>query len=230
MSSQDITDILLVIQVIISLLISIRAFFHCLRTRSDVLFSIGLSMGIIALGGIYGLLADNFFVTCCYHLPSSRYFQQLANYLLIDGRLNTLWFRYIGQTVSYLFIYLTATRGSMRYIRSLKWWHLLASAFLFGLLWLPFLVPTSSDPVTLVILSGSRSIVCFAIFLNYTAAFNRKETRFSFLMSLAFLLITFGVWIYTMRFMLSQHLYLDYIGDSVRIVGLVTLLVALFVG
>ncbi len=65
-----------------------------------------------------------------------------------------------------------------------------------------------------------------AFFLNYSIIFMDKETRFSFLMSLAFLFIAFGIWLYTMKFLVPHSLSFDYVGDSIRIVGLVTLLKA----
>ncbi len=208
MNSQELTDILLVIQIIITLFISVRAFYHYSKTKSDVLFSVGLSMSVIAIGGITGLLGDT---------------------LLVKSPVNTLWFRYIGQTVSYLFIFLIGLRRSEGYVQRLKRWHVVVTVFLPGLLVLAPLIPASSDPVILTILSGSRSVVCFAILLNYAVIFMSQRTRFSFLMGLAFLFITFGIWIYTMKFLLPHFLYLDYVGDSIRILGLVILLVALFV-
>jgi hypothetical protein len=209
MNSHMLTDILLVIQIIITSLISIRAFYHYFKTRNDVLFSVGLSMSVIALGGICGLLGDT---------------------ILTSSLFNTLWFRYIGQTVSYLFIFLIGLHRSERYIRHLKGWHLLATVLLLGLLVVTPLIPISSDPIVLTILSGSRSVVCFALFLNYAIIFMQKRTRFSFLMGQAFLFITVGIWIYTMEFVLPRFVYLDYIGDGIRIIGLVILLIALFVG
>jgi uncharacterized membrane protein len=98
------------------------------------------------------------------------------------------------------------------------------------LLFLTPFIPTSSNPTTLAILSGSRSVICFIICLNYADIFISKETRFSFLMSLAFLLITSGISIYTMKFIVPHSLSFDYVGDSIRIIGLVTLLIALFIG
>jgi uncharacterized membrane protein (UPF0182 family) len=209
MHSQELTDALLVIQIIITLLISIRAFFHYFKTRSGILFSVGLSMSTIAVGGICGLLGDT---------------------LLVNSSFNTLWFRYIGQTVSYLFIFLIGLPHAEGYVQHLKRWHVLITILLLGLLVGASYIPSSSDPIVLTILSGSRSIVCFAILLNYAAIFVNKQTRFSFLMGQAFLFITVGIWIYTMEFLLPHFVYLDYIGDSIRIVGLVILLIALFVG
>lgn len=209
MNSQEITDILMVIQLIITLLISVRAFYYYSKTRNDVLFTVGLSMSIIALGGVIGFLGD---------------------VLPVMSPFNTLWFRYIGQTMSYLFIFLIGLRRSERYIQHLKRWHVTVTILLLGLLALTPLIPSNTDPVILVILSGSRSLVCFAILLNYAAIFINKRVRFSFLMGLAFLFIAVGIWVHTMEFLLPHFLYLDYIGDSIRFIGLVVLLVAMFVG
>ena len=58
MNSTQITDLLLVIQAVITLFISLRAFSLSAQTRDDMLFSLGLSMGVIASGGIVGLISD----------------------------------------------------------------------------------------------------------------------------------------------------------------------------
>jgi len=208
-NSKQITDILLAVQATITLLISVRAFNLYSRTRSDALFAIGLSMGVIGLGGICGLIGDT---------------------LLVSPYFNTLWFRYIGQTVSYLFIYLASLRSLKQHSAQIKRWHIFATALLIVLLFLTPFIPTSTNPTTLAILSGSRSVICFIIFLNYADIFMSKETRFSFLMSLAFLLITVGISIYTMKFIVPHSISFDFVGDSIRVVGLVILLVALFIG
>jgi hypothetical protein len=209
MNSKQATDLLLAVQTAITLLISLRAFFLYSRSRSDTAFTLGLSMGVIALGGMTGLIGD---------------------LLLTSSAFNTFLFRYIGQTVGYLFIFLGTLRGSERYRRLLKRWHLLATTLLLVLLLLtPLLPSTFSLPVS-ALLSGSRGLVCLVIFFNYVVIFNTKETRFSFLMSLAFLLITVGITVYTLKFVLPGVLLYDYLGDSVRIMGLMTLLTAFSVG
>ena len=58
MNSTQVTDMLLVIQATITLFISLRAFSLFARTGDDTLFSLGLSMGVIALGGMIGLISD----------------------------------------------------------------------------------------------------------------------------------------------------------------------------
>jgi hypothetical protein len=207
-NSTQITDILLVIQAMITLFISLRAFSLSARTRDDMLFSLGLSMGVIALGGAVGLISD----------------------IYLNGAFNTFWFRYTGQTVSYLFIFLSTLRGSERYRRGLKRWHVFATGLLMVLLLLTPVIPTHPSATVQTVLSGSRAVVCFIIFFRYVSIFFTKETRFSFLMGFAFLWITWGIVIYSLKFTLPNPLLLDYVGDSVRIVGLAILLAAFFLG
>jgi hypothetical protein len=208
MNSTQITDLLLVIQAAITLFISLRAFSLFARTKDGTLFSLGLSMGVIALGGIVGLISDIF----------------------LGGAFNTFWFRYVGQTVGYLFIFLSTLRGSERYKQGLKYWHVIATAFLLVLLLLTPTVPAHLNTTVQAVLSGSRAPVCFIIFFHYVSIFISKETRFSFLMCFAFFWITCGIVIYTLKFFMPDPLLLDYVGDSTRIVGLATLLAAFFLG
>jgi hypothetical protein len=205
-NSTQITDLLLVIQATITLFISLRAFFLSARTGDNMLFSLGLSMGVIALGGMIGLVSD----------------------LFLDGAFNTFWFRYIGQTVGYLFIFLSTLRGSEHYRRTLKRWHVLATGLLLGLLVLTPLIPAHPDPLVQTVLSGSRGLICFIIFFHYVIIFFSKETRFGFLMCFAFFWIAWGIIIYTLQFTQPNPLLLNYVGDSVRIVGLAALLAAFF--
>jgi hypothetical protein len=207
-NSTQITDILLIIQAMITLFISLRAFSLYARTRDDMLFSLGLSMGVIALGGFVGLVSDIF----------------------LNGAFNTFWFRYIGQTVSYLFIFLSTLGGSERYRRGLKGWHVFATGLLMVLLLLTPVIPTHPSATVQTVLSGSRAVVCFIIFWRYVSIFFTKETRFSFLMGFAFFWITWGIVIYSLKFTMPNPLLLDYVGDSVRIAGLGILLAAFFLG
>src|SRR5260221_5615998 len=98
--------------------------------------------------------------------------------------LNVDWFNYIGQTVSYIFIFLSFFKDSDSYLRNLMRWHVAASALLLILMLLsPVLPPEFPDPaVTESILSGSRGLICFIIFCYYGLAFMYTCTRFSVLL------------------------------------------------
>src|SRR5437660_10103596 len=100
--------------------------------RSDTLFIVGLSMAVIGIGGITGLIGD---------------------YLITGSAFNTFWFRYIGQTVSYLFVFFISLPGAERHLRSLRRWNLTATALLFVLLFLTPVLP----PIPVVALTEALS-------------------------------------------------------------------------
>ncbi len=210
MNSKEITDLIIGFQAIITLLISLRAFNLYSKTRSDTLFIVGLAMAVIGIGGIAGIMGD---------------------YVITSKAFNTFWFRYIGQIVSYLFIFFISLPGAERHMRTLKWLNIVATAGLLALLVLtPVLPPISSVALT-EILSGARGVVCLAIFFNYYfVMYGKKGTRFAFLMCAAFLLIATGIGIYTIKFSAHNPLPYDYAGDGTRALGLLLMLAAFFAG
>lgn len=210
MNSKEITDLIIGFQALITLLISLRAFNLYSKSRSDTLFIVGLTMAVIGAGGITGIIGD---------------------YLISSQAFNTFWFRYIGQIVSYLFIFFISLPHAERHMRALKWLNILATMFLLALLVLtPRLPPIPGARLTEV-LSGARGVVCLAICFNYYfVMWSKKATRFSFLMCAAFLLIATGIGIYTIKFSVSNPLPYDYVGDSTRALGLILMLAAFFVG
>jgi hypothetical protein len=208
MTSTEITNLLLIAQASISFLIALRAFNRYSRSHNDVLFILGMAMGIIAIVGVIGLIGDNYFT----------------------GRFSTKWFRYAAQVVSYAFILLCSLRGTANYMRLVKRWQMVWAALLLVLLFLTPLLPQLSNPTVEASVSFLRAVICFAICLNYATIFMQKETRFSLLMGLAFLLISFGIAVTTpWYFEQAKVLYL-YVGDSMRTTGLVVLFVAFLVG
>ncbi len=190
---------------VVSLFISLRAFYLYTQSRSRRLFILSLSMGMISLTAMAGYAGDN----------------------ITSISLNVDWFNYIGQTVSYLFILLSFFSESDSYLRSLIRWQIAASALLLILLFLaPVLPPEFPDPaITKSILSGSRGVICFIIFFYYAIVFMDKETRFSLLMSAAFLLLCIGYSIIIPKYTTPNDV-LDRSGDIMRIAGLVFLLFA----
>lgn len=203
MTSTEITSLILIAQATVTLLISLRAFSLYSWTRKDLLFILGVSMGTIAVVGVIGLIGDNYFA----------------------GKFSTKWFRYTAQIVSYTFIFLCAIRSSQEYLRRLKRWQLLFTALLLVMLLLTPLVPQLANPLVESSVSFLRAVICFAICLTYVSFFIQKETYFSFLMSLAFLLIAFGIAITTPWYFATTTLLYLYIGDSMRTVGLVVLFI-----
>src|SRR5713101_4897574 len=146
-----------------------RAFYLYSKTRSDTLFIVGLAMAVIALGGVTGVIGD---------------------YLITSGAFNTFWFRYIGQIVSYLFIFFISLPRAESHMRTLKWLNIIASALLLVLLFLTPVLPPIPGVTLTEVLSGARGVVCLAVFFNYYfVMYAMKGTRFSLLMCAAHLLI-----------------------------------------
>ncbi len=208
MTSTEITTLLLIAQASITFLIAFRAFFLYFRVRSDLLFILAMSMLTIALVGVLGLIGDNYFAST----------------------FHTKWYRYAAQIVSYSFIFLCSVHNSESYMRKVKWWQLIFTALLLGALFLIPLLPQLANPPVEATVSSLRAVICFVICMNYAALFTKKETRFSFLMGLAFLLICFGIATTTPWYFEPQVVLYLYVGDGMRTVGLITLLVAFLVG
>ena len=189
-----------------SLFISLRAFSLYIRARSPRLFVLGLSMGMLALTAIASYIGDN---------VSSITF-------------NVKWFQYIAQTISFLFILLSVMGSAEDYQRRVIRWHIFASLLLLLVLVLtPILPDEFPDPaLTKTLLSGSRAVICFIIFLYYWVAFTTKETRFSLLMSVSFLLISFGYWMAIPKYFGPGMEQVDQLGDIVRTCGILILLIA----
>ncbi|MBV9230176.1 MAG: hypothetical protein JOZ18_12750 [Chloroflexi bacterium] len=207
MTPTQITTLLLVGQAFITFLIAVRAFFLYARVRSDLLFILAVSMSTIALVGLLGIIGDNYVTS-----------------------FSTKWFRYTAQIVSYTFVFLCSVRSSEDYLRRVKQWQLVFTVLLVGMLLLAPLLPQLANSTLEAVVSSLRSVVSFIICLNYAVIFMQKETRFSFLMALAFMLITFGIWITTPWYFQQTLVTYLYVGDSMRTVGLITLLLAFLFG
>jgi hypothetical protein len=190
-----------------TLLISIRAFYLNALASSPRLFVLALSMGVIALTA-----ADNV----------------VAN--LVTLTFNTYWFLYIGQIVSYFFIWLGLMRSSDNYLHNVIRWHIIASLLVLGLLIFAPALPAFPNDIVRAGLSGARALMCVGVFFCYIAAFMEKETRFSLLMASAFLLLAFGQFLGALKYFVVDPTILDTTGDIMRIVGLFSLLAAILKG
>jgi hypothetical protein len=210
MDSNLIPNILAVVLFLIALFISVRAFYAYAHSQNPRLFILGLAMGVIALTAAADFVSGN--------LPN------LA--------LNTDWFLYIGQAVSFLFILLSFVRSSEDYLNQLMRVHVFASILAVCLLFLSPTLPDFPNIFLRALLSGSRCLLCFGISFYYISAFLSKQTRFSALMSTAFLLLSFGYLLIFQQYLASgphQALF-DNVGDMIRVVGLLALLAAILIG
>ena len=192
----------------IALFISIRAFYIYTQSRAPRLFVLGMSMGIIALTALADFISGN----------------------VTNITLNTDWFLYIGQAASLLFIFLSLVNNRDGYLRELMRVQTLISALLIGLLLLSPTLPPFSNIGIKVILSGSRGVICFGIFYAYISAFMKKQARFSLIMSIAFILLAFGYLMIIQQYFISSGAMFDNIGDIMRMIGLLALLIAIIGG
>jgi hypothetical protein len=188
--------------------ISLRAFYIYSLARNPRIFILGLTMGILALTAAADFASSN----------------------ITSITLNTDWFLYIGQATSFLFIFLSLVSSSDKYLQTLMLWNIGVSTLLLGLLLFSPTLPNFPNTALRITLSGSRSVICFAIFFAYVSAFVKKETRFSLLMSVAFLFLSMGYLMIAQQFLTNSQLLFDNIGDITRLIGLIVLLIAVLAG
>jgi len=196
-------------QMLVSFCISLRAFYLYRRVRNPRLLILWLALNVITLTSAASLAGDNH---------------------LLFRTLNTNWFKYIGQTVCFLFIWLSTFQRSPEYLRHLKNWHIFSSFMLIALLTVTPLLPPFPNAWLQVVLSTMRAVACLLIFFQYVRLFFVKETRFSLLMGIAFLLLSFGYLIIFPKYILAHQDLLSNIGDTMRISGLVVFLIGYLVG
>lgn len=201
-------DIFEYAQMFVTFCIALRALYLYIKVRNPRLFVLWLALSMFTLTSIIGLSGDH-------HLFFLR---------------NTNWFKYIGQSVSLFFIWLSALRPSEHYLRQVRNWHIFSSVLLIGLMLITPWLPAFPNPWTQVVVSSLRAVISMLIFFQYVGFYITKPTRFSMLMCIAFLLLSFGAFIIFPKFLLSQQDVLSNTGDIMRICGLVFLLVAYLVG
>lgn len=186
---------------LVFLSMSLRAFYlysHVLLVR---LFVLGLAMGLIALSAGADFVSGS--ITTVY--------------------LNTDWFLFIGQTISYIFIYLSIVINAEEHLRILMRWQIAISFALLTLLLLSPILPGFPSLGVRVLLSGSRSVICFLIFFCYAALAISKGTRFSMLMCLGFMLLSFGYLMILPRYFLPHADLINHAADTMRVFGVVSL-------
>ena len=204
MEPQALSDLFLAFLATVCLIISARAFFQYALTHNDTLFILGLAMGTNSLATYWGIIGD-------IHL--------------FGNELNTGWINYFGPTVSFLFILLLSIFSSSEQVHLLKRWHVICTTLFFTLFVLTPILPPF-DHAEEALLNGLRCIVCMIAFFRYIVIFTNKETRFSFLMSLAFMLLGIGYATITPQLFQPALVIFFYVGTCIRIIGYSTLLAA----
>ncbi len=201
----DINNLLLVFLGIFCFAISGYVFYRYSLTMSDTLFSLGLSMGTIAIAIFCGL-ADP--------LP------------LWGMKLNVGWLRYIGSSSALFFMFLNAIVTSNRQMRLIKNWQIIATILFFILLLLTPAFPPFPNNLTPALLNLVRPFFCALIFGRYVKLYISKETGFTLVMSIAFLVLGVGFAMVTPQLLDRTLVLATTLGEILRIIGYSTLVFA----
>src|SRR2546427_8613368 len=185
-------------------IITLRAGYLYVQMRNLRLLILSVAMGIISLTAV----------------------GDFASTKITSVTLNTDWFLYLGQAISYLFIFLSLLNTNKSYLRILVAGQLVCSAAALLLLIFAPTLPDVPNIALRAVMSGSRCVFCLLIFFTYTSAFIRKETRFSLLMAVAFLLLSIGYGVLLQQYFVPLPDLFDSIGDLIRMGGLVILFLA----
>jgi hypothetical protein len=201
----DINGLLLIVLCLACLAMAIYAFYKYSLTQSDPLFIVGISLGTIGVSILFGYL----------------------NVLSLGGlTLNVSWLWYIGSSIGLLFLCLISVMKNNEHMRLLRRWQVFATLlFLLAILTTPVL-PPATNPLVLALLNLTRPAICACAFVRYISLYFTKETRFSLIMSFAFLLLCVGFGVVTPALLDSSLSVLSNVGSVLRITGYSTMLVA----
>lgn len=202
-SADNLTNFLNLLLFIVFLSVAVRAFILYVNLRGPRMFILGLGMGLAA----WTAIAD-------------------FSSALVTFTVNIAWFVSIGQAVSFSFLLLSIMWNSTIVLRRLMLWQIILSALALFLFFLSPALPGFPTPMTHLLVSSVRSLMCFLIFAYYISVFIFKETRFLLLISSAFLLLSIGYFLLLPKYIMSGAGLLDTVGDAIRIVGTTIMFVA----
>ncbi len=190
---------------VVCAIIAIRAFYMYSLSRSDILFILGFAMSSIALGIFMSNIGDARFVPY-----------------------NTQWARYTGSSSGALFIFLSSIVRSHEQLGRLKRAQIIFAAVFVVVIALTPVLPPFSSPLIPAILNNIRTAIYGAALLRYAYLYILKESRFSLIMSLGFLLLVTGFILITPQLIQPSptNASLSIVASFVRIFGYSLLLVA----
>jgi len=203
MNNQVLANTTFLILGIVCFILATRAFYVYILSKSDFLFVIGLSMADIGISVIVGYLQDIHLITWNAHLS---------------------W--YLGTILGALFLVLGSWATSQQQIASVKRWLIILTALYFVQTLLTPIMPQFTNPYVPAALNITRTTIGLIGSGRYLMLYLAKRTRFTLLMSIAFLLIGSGFGVLTpYLFNASLAIFLTF-GYSLRIVGYSILLTA----
>ena len=200
----DVNSFLLILS-ILCLGISIYVFYKYSLTLSDALFSLGLSMGTIGIAIFCGYL----------------------NILHLGGlTINIGWVWYAGTSSALCFLFLSSIVTSSEQMSLLKRWQIIATILFFVVLFLSPAYPPFPNALTPALLNLVHPFFCALAFCRYVMLYISKETHFSLVMSIAFLLLGIGFTMITPQLLDPTLVLVTASGAILRIFGYCTLLFA----
>lgn len=190
---------------VVCTIIAIRAFYMYSLSRSDMLFILGFAMCSIAVAVFMSNIGDAHFVPY-----------------------NTQWARYACGSSAALFIFLSSLVKSHEQLGQLKRAQVIFAALCVVVIALTPVLPPFSSPLIPVTLSSIRTLIYGAALVRYAYLYILKESRFSLIMSLGFLLLVTGFILATPQLLnpTTATATLSIIGSFVRVFGYSSLLIA----
>ncbi|GLV61051.1 hypothetical protein KDH_78680 [Dictyobacter sp. S3.2.2.5] len=170
---------------------------------------LGLAMASISLGTFVGLVGET-------HLGGNA--------------LSTDWARTFGACSGGLFIFLSSLVKSQYQMQQLKRAQMIAFALLIVVILLTPLYPAIKSPFLSLSLNALRMIIYTCAFVRYAMLYTSKATRFSLLMSLAFLVLVAGYGMNIPGMFHPQLIFITVIAATVRIIAYLGLLLAYSIG
>jgi hypothetical protein len=203
MNNQWLANATFLVLGIVCFVLAIRAFYVYVLSKSDFLFVIGLSMADIGISVTVGYLQDIHLISWNAHLS---------------------W--YLGTILGALFLVLGSWVSSHEQIATVKRWLIILTALYFVQTLLTPIMPQFPNQYIPAALNITRTTIGLVGSVHYLTLYLSKRTRFTLLMSIAFLLIGSGFGVLTpYLFNTTLALFLTF-GYSLRIVGYSILLTA----
>jgi hypothetical protein len=203
MNNQALANFTFLVLGIVCFILAARALYVYKLSRSNYLFVIGVSMADIGIAIIVGYLQDIHLIAWNGHLS---------------------W--YIGTIIGALFLVLGSWATSQQQINSIKRWLIILTALFFVQTLLTPIMPQFPNPYIPALLNITRTTIALIGSARYFTLYSSKRTRFTLLMSIAFLLIGSGFGVLTPAIFDSSLAIFLTIGYSSRIVGYSVLLMA----
>jgi hypothetical protein len=184
---------------------AIRAFYMYTLSRNDILFILGFAMSSIAMAVFMSNIGD----------------AHLVPY-------NTQWARYMCSSSGALCIFLSSIVKSHEQLGQLKRGQVILGAMAVMVIALTPILPPFASPLIPATLNNIRTVIYGAALIRYASLYILKESRFSLIMSFAFLLLVTGFILVTPQLLHPDPTTatLNIIASFVRVVGYSLLLVA----